>query len=100
MSTIKDKLIKELVTDLTDKDMEKLITVVQAKIDKGQSVTEIGIQLVTATAETIYYAFPDMDHDEIIQLAEEVSDVLVDKIINYVDSVKLKEENIPHGQLN
>ena len=99
MSTIKDKLVKELVTDLTDEDIQKLMTVIQLKIEKGESALDISLQLVTAAAETIYYGFPTMEHSEIIELAEDVTDMLIDRILAHSGKDNMTEV-IPHDQLN
>ena len=103
MQQIKDKLIKDLVTDLTDKDIVRLLEVVQTKLDKGASAMDIGVHLVNATAQVIQYAFPDLPEDVVLELAEDVSDAIIDRVIEHVGgfgSNTIAQEKIPDGQLN
>lgn len=84
MSTLKDKLIQTLCDDLTESDMMRLVQIIQLKISKGYSASEIGVQLVTATAETISIALPEMEDEEVVELAEAVADALIDRVIEYM----------------
>ena len=100
-SQIKDKLIKDLVTDLTEKEMASLVKTVQNKIDKGASALDVGLQLVNAAAQVIHYMFPDLAEADVIELAEDVSDALIDRVIEHVSgTTTTTEEKIPHDQLN
>lgn len=93
---VKQMLTEELCDNLTSDDMDKLISVIKKKVLSGDSPKEIGLQLVAATAETIYVAFPNMDANEIIDLAEEISDKLIDRVIEHAGLVL--DDEVPHGQ--
>mgnify|MGYP006283808305 CR=1 FL=1 len=93
---VKQMLTEELCDNLTSDDMDKLISLIRSKVTSGVSPQDVGIQLVAATAETIYIAFPNMDASEIIDLAEEISDKLIDRVIEHAGLVL--DDEVPHGQ--
>jgi len=102
LESIKAKLIKDLVTDLTDEDMVKLLATIQQKIEKGHGPESIALQLVNATAQVIQFGFPGLDEADVLELAEDVADAIIDRVIEHTGGIvtDMVKEVVPHGQLN
>lgn len=102
MSINKEELMQALCDDLTDAELDMLIEGVRTRLQKGQSVDTIASQLMIATAYTIALAEPGASDEEVLEVAEEITNAIVDRVIAHaggevVDSIR---EVIPHDQLN
>lgn len=105
MSSIKERYMKILCDDLSDKDLKKLVDTIQNKILKGSTPEEVAGQLLTSIAQTIALGSPDLTDEEIVDIAEDIGDAVIDKVIHSfgfpVDTLTKDEEGVPpREQLN
>ena len=105
MSSNKERYKKILCDDLNEKDMKKLVDTIQAKILKGHTPEEVASQLLTSIAQTIAIGSPELTDEEIVDIAEDIGDALIDRVILSfgfpIDTVTKDEEGVPpREQLN
>jgi len=98
----RDEIIQNLCYDLSDEELYRLLVTIQDKRDKGYSPDQIALQLITAIAEAVALAAPEMDDEEILDLADEIGDAIIDRVIEFTGGTveNIKEEVPPHEQLN
>lgn len=105
MSSNKERYMKILCDDLSDKDLKKLVDTIQAKILKGDTPEQVASQLLTSIAQTIAIGSPELTDEEIVDIAEDIGDAVIDKVILSfgfpLDTLTKDDEGVPpREQLN
>lgn len=102
LDNLRETLIDELCNKLSDEEIEKLLKIIHLKVNSGHSAYDVGLQLVSAAAEAIHIMYPDLEADVVVSIAEDVSDALVDRVIEIAGLEFLNDVSggIPHEQLN
>jgi DNA polymerase III gamma/tau subunit len=81
MSSNKERYMKILCEDLSDKDLKKLVDTIQQKIVKGYTPEQVAQQLLTAIAQTIVIGSPELNDEEVLEIAEDIGDAVIDRVI-------------------
>lgn len=95
---LKAELMQSLCHDLTDKDIGKLVDTIQLKIQKGFGVEDIAAQLVSAVGQVVLITAPHLTDAEVIDIAEDIADALIDRVIEYCGfPIDLREHDEEEG---
>lgn len=104
---LKKEFMQTLCHDLSERDIEKLVETIQLKIQKGFGVEEIAAQLITAIGQTILITAPHLTDSEVLDIAEDIGDALIDRVMEHyglpIDMREHDEEEEgvpPREQLN
>lgn len=98
-SYLKESLLQELCEDLSKEEINRLTAIIRSKVMDGYTASQIGVQLVVAVCETIHIAYPELDANDVVDLAEIVSDALIDRVLDQ-EGITITEQEIPYEQLN
>lgn len=94
--------MQSLCHDLSDEELERLIQTIKQKLEKGYDIQQIAGQLLSAIVQVVILAAPQLDDQEILDIAEDIGDALIDRVLEYAGHpVDTKEGEVPpHDQLN
>lgn len=97
--SIKEEVINNLTDGLTDKDLDRMISTIQLKIDNGQTYDEIYSSFVSSIYATIELTTPGLTEDELLDMTTEISHKLVDRLMLRMD-IKDMPNDVPPGLIN
>jgi hypothetical protein len=92
VSSLKELMMLTLCDELSDAELHKLLETIVYKLEKGTSILDVAKQLLQATTETVTIARTlngsNETDEEVLNIAEEVSDKLIDRLTVYVTSLE------------
>lgn len=94
MSSNKERYMKILCNDLSDKDLKLLTETIRAKIVKGSTPEEIAQQLLVSIAQTIIIGSPKLTDEEIVDIAEDIGSAIIDRVMQNF-GISSDQEGVP-----
>lgn len=103
MSSLKDQLLFELCDNLDDSELHKLLATIVDKLERKHTILEISQQLLHSVTEVVRVAdklealnTPEL---EIVDIAETVTNALIDRLTVYVDNLAQEHEQAVNNDL-